>query len=123
MFYSRDTNIQFDVSPNPQKYRMIGDGTYVIGLCHGDMSKKNLTEWLQKKIRTEIGKVKYASVHCGHLHSQSTYEKDGIIVKHLPALCESSFWEHKEGYSSDKALMCFIYDEKIGLRETWVTEI
>jgi len=121
--YRFDGRITFDVLPNPQKYRMIGKDTYLIGLCHGDMSKKNLAEWLQKIIRTKIGIVKYASVHCGHKHEFSIYEKDGIVIKHLPALCENSLWEHESGYSSDKALMCFVYDDNIGLRETWITNI
>lgn len=123
MAYRHEKNITFDISPNPQKYRMIGVDTYLIGMCHGDMPKKNLGEWLQRVIRTKIGKCKFASVHCGHLHNESTYTDDGILIKHLPALCESSYWEHHEGYQSDKALMCFVYDENVGLRETWITNI
>ena len=45
--------------------------------------------------------------------------ENGILIKHLPATCGSSLWEHKEGYSSDRGVMCFVYHDTLGLRNNW----
>lgn len=117
MYFRKDTQITFDVSPKPQK--AFSYGVNLIGLCHGDMPKKNLGEWLQKSYRKEFGKSRFAEVHCGHLHSESVKENCGVLIKNLPAICENSFWESQQGYSSERGVMCFVWDKQKGLRETW----
>lgn len=117
--YQNNPNITFDISPNPQKIHIYGNT--LVGYCHGNMNKKNLGEWLQKSYRKEFGQCKFAEVHCGHLHSESVKENCGVLIKHLPTICESSLWEHTEGYNSQKGVMCFVYNDKTGLRNTWYT--
>lgn len=117
-FYN-NPNVTFDISPMPQKVKQYGN--MLVGYCHGDMVSKNLGEWLQKKYRKQFGECKFAEVHCGHLHSEAVKENCGVLIKHLPSICESSYWECSEGYSSDKGLMAFVYNENTGLRETWYT--
>lgn len=119
--YKNNPNIEFDISPLPQKIHVYGNT--LVGYCHGDMNSKNLGEWLQKKYRKEYGECRFAEVHCGHLHSEAVRENCGVLIKHLPCICESSYWENSEGYHSDKGLMAFVYNEKSGLRETWFTYI
>lgn len=117
MYFRNDKQITFDISPNPKKAFTFG--VNLIGLCHGDMPKKNLGEWLQKTYRKEFGQSRFAEVHCGHLHSESVKENCGVLVKNLPAICENSFWEAQQGYVSERGVMCFVWDKKKGLRETW----
>lgn len=117
MYFRNDKQIMFDVSPKPQK--AFGYGVNLVGLCHGDMPKKNLGEWLQKSYRKEFGKSRFAEVHCGHLHSESVKENCGVLIKNLPAICENSFWESQQGYNSERGVMCFVWDKQKGLRETW----
>lgn len=115
--YEKDQRVTFDISPNPHKATVYG--VTLVGFTHGDMNKKNLGEWLQRTFRREYGEAKFAEVHCGHLHSESVTSNCGVMIKRLPTLCESSLWEHKEGYDSQKGVMCFVYNEKLGLRDTW----
>ena len=119
--YKNNPNIKFDISPMPQKIRVYGNT--LVGYCHGNMNSKNLGEWLQKKYRREYGECRFAEVHCGHLHSEAVKENCGVLIKHLPSICESSYWENAEGYHSDKGIMAFVYNENSGLIETWFTYI
>lgn len=117
--FSKNPNVTFDVKPLPQKTHVYGNT--LVGYCHGSMNSKNLGEWLQKKFRPQYGASKFAEVHCGHLHSEAVKENCGVLIKHLPAICESSYWEASEGYCADKGIMCFVYNDITGLRETWYT--
>lgn len=121
MAYSKNKNIVFDIKPNPTKAKVIGNN--LIGFCHGDMPRKNLGEWLQKTYRKEFGNSRFAEVHCGHLHSEITKENCGVLVKNLPTICESSYWEHQQGYKSTRGTMCFVWNDDTGLRETWYNYI
>lgn len=134
MAFRRDGNYTFDVSPNPQKYRLVG--VNLIGWTHGDMSRKNMGGWLADRARKEYGLSKFAEVHAGHLHSESRtetyrtytdktiYEDGGIVVKHLPTISNASAWEHQAGYPfGNKTLQCFVWNETKGLRETWCSNL
>ena len=117
--FSNNENITFDITANPHKARLIGNS--LVGFEHGIESKQRQGDWLVNDCRELFGKCKYAEVHCGHLHSQTTEEKTtGIIVKRLPALCNSSAWEHINGYRAYKAMICFVWHDEKLLRETWI---
>jgi hypothetical protein len=109
MVYKNNPNITFDNSPNPQKIVKIGCN--LVGLCHGDMPKKNLGKWLQRDYRKEYGQSRFAEIHCGHLHEEAVKSDGGILVKTLPAICESSNWEHEEDIMRIKEL-CVSYGTK-----------
>lgn len=117
--FRREKNITFDISPNPLKAKLYGKS--LVGYCHGDMSPKNLGTWLLTNYRKEFGESVYAEIHCGHLHSKTEEVINGVKVIRLPALCESSYWEHSMGYKSERALICYVWNETSGKRETWVT--
>lgn len=127
-----DKNITFDTTQNPQKFRLIGIN--LIGWTHGDMPTKNMANWLQHRAKVEYGKSKFAEVHAGHIHSTKTVEAKrdfiqtedvgGIVIRYLPTICNSSYWEHQQGYANaGKILMSFIWNEKTGLREMWYSNI
>ena len=118
----------FDTKPDPQKYRLIGCN--LIGWTHGDMIHKNMGGWLQERARKEYGLSKYSEVHAGHLHSTSrteyktTYQDGGVVVRHLPTISNASAWEHQQGYpQGNKTMMCFVWHETNGLRETWYSNL
>lgn len=119
--FRKNKNITFDISPNPIKAKTYGNN--LVGYVHGDMPRKNLGTILLTNFRKEFGESTYAEVHCGHLHSKSEEIVNGIKVIHLPALCESSYWEHQQGYKSDRALLCYVWNGTTGKRESWVTNI
>lgn len=115
--YKNNENIEFDVRPLPQKAVVYGET--IIGLCHGDMPKKNLTNWMTKDFRKEFGDTKFAQIHCGHLHNYNVTPDNNILIYHLPSICESSYWEKSKGYTGERGMMCFVYNEKTGMRDQW----
>lgn len=120
--FGRDERVTFDVTPNPQKYRLLGNT--LIGWTHGDMSKKNMHGWLQDRARKEFGKSKYAEIHSGHLHSEQVYEVAGITIRHMPNLAAASYWEHQQGYPhTTKTVVCYRWHLKKGLRSIWYNNI
>lgn len=134
MGYRKDNHFTFDVFPDPQKYRLIG--VNLVGWTHGDMSRKNMGIWLQDRARAEYGQSKFAEVHAGHLHRESRtetyrtytdetgYSDGGIVVRHLPIISNASPWEHQSGFPfGHKAMMCFVWNENNGLRETWYSNL
>lgn len=130
--FKNDDRVTVDIKPNPQKFRLWGD--ILVGWTHGDMQKQNMSNWLQHRARKEYGLSRFAEVHAGHFHSLKTIEAKrdftregdigGIVVRYLPTISNSSYWEHKEGYcKSIQALMAFVWKEGYGLREIWQSNV
>jgi len=114
------SDVKFDIAPNPIKSIQIGNA--MVGLAHGDMPKKNITNNVDREARM-IGGIKYIEQHCGHFHSEITTWVNGIIVRYLPSLCSSSAWEHQQGYLNFKAMISFVWSEENGIKEYWVNNI
>lgn len=120
--FRNDKNVIVDTEPNPQKCRLVGRS--LIGWVHGDMPRKNIADWLPKNHRELFALAKFIEIHSGHIHTYTAIEDGAIIVKTIPTLCASSYWEHQQGYSGGwKALMCNIWNPRTGLRDTWITNI
>ena len=130
--YRKQQGITFDTTPNPHKHRLYGK--CLVGWTHGDLARKNMPHWLQHQAKKEYGISEFAEVHAGHFHSIKTIETKldftqedeigGIVIRHLPTLCNASYWEHQQGYTSaSKTMMCFIWNEDTGLRDTWHSNI
>jgi len=120
--FDNNNNITFDISPNPQKARLVGKS--LVGFEHGIEGKSRQGDWLVNDYRELFGQCKYAEIHSGHLHSQTTEEKGtGVIVKRISALCNSSAWEHIQGYRAYKAMICFVWHDEKLLRETWINYV
>ena len=118
--YSDNPNIKFETSPNPMKAFTIGE-KILVGLMHGDVSKKVESTWLTRDYRRQFGAAQWAEIHCGHIHTEECRMAKGteIPIRAMMAQCGNSYWEHQQGYRSDRGLMCFVWNENTGLRETW----
>lgn len=114
------TDVEFNITPNTIKTVKIGNA--LIGLAHGDMPKKNITNNVDREARM-IGGIKFVEQHCGHYHSEITSWVNGIVVRYLPSLCSSSAWEHQQGYLNFKAMISFVWSETDGIKEYWVNNI
>lgn len=117
--FRREPNITFDIDPNPLKAKLYGK--CLVGYCHGDVSRKNIGTWLITNFRKEFGKSMYAEIHSGHIHCKTEEIINAVKVISLPALCESSYWEHQQGYKSERGVVCYVWNEDTGKRETWTT--
>lgn len=120
-YFHEHKDFEFDIEPNPIKAKKIG--CTLLGLCHGDMPQKRLADSLIFNFRKEYGETKFATLHCGHLHEENVCVQNGVFIKRVPKLCESSPWEHRQGYEANKAVLCYVYNEDTGLRETWYSYI
>lgn len=113
-----NADIEFDTLPNPQK--AIHFGKCLVGLTHGDMPAKNKGQWLINDYRREFGESDFIEEHSGHFHTEMVKEyTSGIITRSCIAQCGNSYWEHQQGYRSQRGIQCFVWNEDTGLRETW----
>ena len=126
--YRRDDNVSVDVSPDPQKHRLIGNA--LIGFVHGDMPPKNLAGWLQVRARQMAAPIKYIEVHSGDKHAQKTRERiqtddaEGVVIRTMPTICLASTWEHQQGYDGAvKTVVSFVWSDALGLREMWYSNM
>ena len=120
--FVKNERVSFDVSPNPQKFRLIGHT--LIGWTHGDMSKKNMRNWLQDRARKEFGQSKYAEIHSGHFHSDQVIEAGGVKIRYMPNLAAASYWEHQQGFPNTiKTVVCYRWHKDKGLRSIWYNNV
>lgn len=115
--YTKNPNIDFDITPNPTK--SIHFGKILIGLSHGDMNKKNRGIWMLSDCRRELGESDFIEEHSGHIHDEEVKRINGIICRSVLAQCGNSYWEHQQGYRSERGMMTFMWDEDLGLDGTW----
>lgn len=119
--FRNDPNVTCDISPNPIKHRVFGVSLVIFH--HGDLPKRNTFDLPINFARDQISKTKFTEVHCGHYHTEESKVIGGVRVRYLPTIAASSYWENQQGYKSDKAVVCYIWNEKTGLREIWYTMI
>lgn len=119
--FENDKNVVIDTEPNPHKHRIYYDT--LIGYCHGDLPKKNIANNVLKTAQGLARPIKRIEVHSGHFHSEQSYETiGGVVVKHIPSICGASYWEHQQGYTSYKTMMCNLWNEN-GLTKTIYSNI
>ena len=120
--FEGNEKITFDTSPNPQKFRLIGNS--LVGWTHGDMPKKNMHGWLQDRARKEFGESKYAEIHSGHYHSEQVVCAAGVTIRYMPNLASASYWEHQQGFpNTTKTVICYRWHKEKGLRSIWYNNI
>jgi len=110
-------DILFDSKPNPQK--AIHFGKVLVGLTHGDFPAKNRGKWLLTDFRKEFGESRWVEEHSGHIHEETAKTINGVMCRSMPTLTGCSAWEHQQGYRSERASQCFVWDAENGLRESW----
>lgn len=115
-YFKNDENITIDVSAGHRKYLKLG--TTAVGIMHGKISKKNMTQVMPSEAAKLYSNCKFKEMHMGHFHTEETFEHGGVIYRRLPTLCGASSWEHKSGYISQTSNLMFIYDENLGLVDT-----
>lgn len=99
--------------------KVIVYGNTMIGLTHGNMSKKNQKSWILS-YRKEIGKTIWTEILQGHLHHTIVQEENGIIIRNVPAMAGTDKWHFDKGFvGASKATECFLYDKERGQEEIW----
>lgn len=115
-FFHNDERVTVDKGTSPRKY--IEFGNCLIGFTHGDKEKKRIDGLMQIEAREAWGRTIFHEFHLGHLHSEQTIEKNGIIVRNLSSVTGTDSWHHESGYvGSLKKCQSFLWDRKYGLKD------
>jgi len=117
--YKDTKTFSADLGHTDRKFRVIGEN--LLGLEHGEISKKNKVHWLQNEARQEWGVTKFAESHSGHLHHEELIEHGGVKTRRLSAITSTDYWHHSKGYGGAiRATMSFIWDEdRLGWTDMW----
>ena len=92
-------------------------GNSLITFLHGDIgSPKDWPAIIAGERPVEWGKTSHRFIFCGHLHTERDFPTfGGVTVYRMPSLAGTDNWHHKSGYSSRKALIAYIIDQKRGV--------
>lgn len=116
--YKDDKNILVDSKTLPRKFRLFGNS--LVGFAHGDMAKARMPSWLHLEARKEWSLSKSVEVHAGHWHSQTTIEKNGMVIRYVPSIANIDQWHYEKGFiGSKKATVSFVWTKNNGLKEMW----
>ena len=117
-YYRKDDGVSIDVESKSRKYRVIGIA--LVGFMHGNISKANSIAWLHTEAREALAVTSISEIHAAHIHHQTTIEKDGVILRHLPTITNTDGWHHEKGFvGSLRTIMTFLWDDQLGLKEIW----
>jgi hypothetical protein len=116
-YFRNNENVEIDTRPRRRKYYQFGEN--LIGFAHGkDLTKKNRLTIMQTEAPEKWGNTKFREFHCGHLHSESSFEHGSIIFRNLSSVTGSDEWHYKKGYvGAVKKSQNFIYHKDKGLYE------
>lgn len=114
-FFHSDEKVNVDISISPRKY--VEFGNCLIGFSHGDKEKGRIDGIMQIEARESWGRTKFREWHLGHLHSEQTAEKNGMIIRNLSSVTGTDAWHHTSGYvGAVKKCQCFLWDKDNGLK-------
>lgn len=114
-FFHDDEKVNVDISISPRKY--VEFGNCLIGYSHGDKEKARIDGIMQVEARVAWGRTLFREWHLGHLHSEQTTEKNGIIIRNLSSVTGTDAWHHTSGYvGAVKKCQCFLWDRENGLK-------
>lgn len=92
-------------------------GNSMLAFLHGDVGKPR--DWpaiIAGEAPATWGKTQHKFIFCGHLHTERDFPTfGGVTVYRMPSLAGTDSWHHKSGYSSRKALIAYIVDQKRGV--------
>src|SRR5690606_19109768 len=82
--------VKWDTSLSTKKFLVWND--VVVVSLHGDKGLQRVVDTLITKYRNLITNAKVVEIHSGHLHSQKTVDKYGILIRTLPTKAIEDNW-------------------------------
>lgn len=121
-YFHNNEDVTVDKGTSPRKY--VEFGKCLIGYSHGDKEKGRIDGIMQIEAREAWGRTLFHEFHLGHLHSEQTTEKNGIIIRNLSSVTGTDQWHHTSGYvGSLKKSQSFVWDRNYGLKNILHTVI
>lgn len=116
--FSNNDHIFFDVDETRQKAYTIYE-TF-IGIMHGDMSKKNYTNWSQFMFASLWGQSTRWEQHSGHLHSKNVFTEGGLMHTIHSTQKATDVYERGLGYGNYRPVMeAYIYENGKGRKNAF----
>jgi hypothetical protein len=113
--YAHTETIDVDLSPTPRKYHLYGDN--LIGFAHGENEGKRLEGLMQIEASEMWGKSVFREYHLGHLHTESSVTKNGIVFRRISAITATDAWHSEKGFiGSVRQAQAFVWDREQGLQ-------
>jgi len=113
--YAETNSVKIDLSATPRKYRLFGIN--LIGYSHGEKEGKRLEGLMQIEAPKLWGKSIYREFHMGHLHTESTVTKNGIVFRRISAITAPDAWHIEGGFvGSTRRAQAFLWDKENGLQ-------
>lgn len=116
-WYRNDPWVNINIDFKTRQYYRYGKS--LIGFSHGDKDCKRLETLMPVEEPKHWGETTFREFHLGHLHSESTKEVNGVIIRRLSSLAGTDNWHNESGYvGAVKKSMSFLWDYDKGLLET-----
>ena len=112
--YNATDDVEVDLSPMPRKY--IRYGRNLIGFSHGEDERRRIDGLMQVESAEDWGKTDWREMHMGHLHTEQTVEKNGIIFRRIASITAPDAWTGNKGYiGTVRRAQAFVWDKDAGL--------
>lgn len=112
--YANAGDVTVDLSPMPRKY--VRYGRNLIGFAHGEDERKRIEGLMQVEAAQDWGKTDWREYHLGHLHTEQTIEKNGIIFRRISSVTAADAWHTENGFvGTIRKAQAFIWDKDRGL--------
>lgn len=113
-------DVWVDNEPISRKVYRFGEVMFM--WLHGDKGKKiDYPLVMATEYRKMFGETSFHEIHCGHLHTESSVEKHGIMTRVLPSLCGTDYWHSSNHFvGNKKAAVAYVFNKKDGLIATGV---
>ena len=98
----------------PRKY--VRYGRNLIGFAHGEDERKRIEGLMQVEAAQDWGKTDWREMHMGHLHTEQTVEKNGIVFRRISSVTAADAWHTENGFvGTTRKAQAFVWDKDRGL--------
>lgn len=113
--YANTEGIEVDLSPTPRKYHLYG--LNLIGFAHGVEEKKRIEGLMQIEAPVAWGASVWREYHLGHLHTEITSTKNGIVFRRISSITAADSWHSEHGFlGTVRQAQAFVWDKERGLQ-------
>jgi len=113
--YIECKDVDVDLSPTKRKYHRYGKN--LIGYAHGENEGKRIEGLMQVEAPDDWGKTLWREFHLGHLHSESSYSKGGVVFRRISSITSADAWHAEMGFlGATRQAQAFVWDAEKGLQ-------
>jgi len=113
--YAETAGVEVDLSPSRRKYHQYGYN--LIGFAHGEDEGSRIDGLMQIEAPEAWGGSIWREMHMGHLHTERTVTKNGIVFRRISAITATDAWHAEKGFiGSVRQAQAFIWHKKNGLQ-------